>query len=64
VRHVIRILKFGLVQFSVKNGASPLPQEVVCGPPTLNETVDLRIHLLLLNQPLLKYLLCIHKVWV
>jgi hypothetical protein len=48
----------------VKDGASTLPQEVVCGPPTLNETVDLRIHLLLLIEPLLRYILSIHKAWV
>lgn len=63
-QHEVRILIFGLIQISVKHGGSTLPQEVVCGPPALNETVDLWIHLLLLIQPLLKYLLSIHKAWV
>jgi len=64
MRHKVRILIFGLVQVSVKNCACTLPQEVVCGPPTLYETVDLRIHLLLLIHPLLEYLLSTQKPWL
>jgi hypothetical protein len=61
VRHKVRILIFRLVEFCVKYCACPLPQEVVCRLSTLYETIDLRIHLLILIHSLLEYLLSTHK---
>jgi hypothetical protein len=60
VRHKVRILIFGLVEVCVKNCACPLPQEIICRLSTLYETIDLRIHLLMIIRPLLEYLLSTH----
>ena len=60
VSHKVRILIFGLVEVCVKNGCSPLSKEVVCRLSTLYETIDLRIHMLMIIRPLLEYLLSTH----